>query len=77
METAEFGNNTNPNTMNNIALLNSKIKKKQHNITIKNFNMNEPKIKSNMKYNDKQNYRKYKIMNKHLFIQIFFETVIL
>ncbi len=60
METAEFGTNTNPNTMNNIALLNSKIKKKPHNITIKNFNPNEPKIKSNMKYSDKQNYRRYK-----------------
>ena len=51
---------TNTNAMNNIALLNSKIQKKPHNITIKNFNPNEPKIKSNLKYSDKQNYRRYK-----------------
>ena len=40
---------TNTNAMNNIALLNSKIQKKPHNIAIKNFNPNEPKIKSNLK----------------------------
>ena len=53
--------NTNPYTANNIALLNSKVKKKQHNTTIKNFNPNEPKIhKSNLLYTDKQKYRRYK-----------------
>ena len=61
METAEFGTNTNPNTMNNLLLINSKIKKKPHNITIKNYNPNEPKTKqSQILYSDKQNYRKYK-----------------
>ena len=43
METAEFGTNTNPNTTNNLLLINSKIKKNPHNITIKNYNPNEPK----------------------------------
>ncbi len=61
METAEFGTNTNPNTMNNLLLINSKIKKNPHNITIKNYNPNEPKTKqSKILYSDKQNYRKYK-----------------
>ena len=49
--------NTNPYTMNNIALINSKVKKKPHNIIIKN-NRNEPKIRANMRYSDKQNYRR-------------------
>ena len=51
--------NTNPYTMNNIALINSKVKKKPHNIVIKN-NRNEPKIRANMRYSDKQNYYRYK-----------------
>jgi hypothetical protein len=45
--------------MNNIALINSKAKKKPHNIVIKN-NRNEPKTRANMRYSDKQNYRRYK-----------------
>jgi hypothetical protein len=44
--------------MNNITVVNSKIQKNPHNINIKNFNPNEPKIKSNLKYSNKQNYHK-------------------
>ena len=51
--------NTNQSGMNNIALINSKAKKKPHNIVIKN-NRNEPKTRANMRYSDKQNYRRYK-----------------
>ena len=53
---------TNTNTFNQIGIINSdKTKQKPHNITIKNFNPNEPKIrKSNLLYTDKQKYRKYK-----------------
>jgi hypothetical protein len=53
---ANAGTNTNP--LNNIALIDGKKKKKPHNITIKYGN--EPKILKNMKYSDKQNYRRYK-----------------
>ena len=36
--------NTNVNPNNNISIINAgKLKKKPHNITIKNFNPNEPK----------------------------------
>ena len=54
--------NTNTNTFNQIGIINSdKTKKKPHNITIKNFNPNEPKIrKSKLLYTDKQKYRTYK-----------------
>ena len=54
--------NTNTNTFNQIGIINSdKTKQKPHNITIKNFNPNEPKIrKSNLLYTDKQKYRTYK-----------------
>ena len=52
--------NTNPN--NNIGIVNvGQLKKKPHNITIKNFNPNEPKThQSRILYSDKQNYRRYK-----------------
>ena len=56
IERANAGTNTNP--LNNIALIDGKKKKKPHNITIKYGN--EPKILKNMKYSDKQNYRRYK-----------------
>ena len=51
---------TNPN--NNISIINAgKLKKKPHNITIKNFNPNEPKThKTKILYSEKQNYRRYK-----------------
>jgi hypothetical protein len=49
---------TNPS--NYIGLFNTEKKKKPHNITFKNFNPNEPKINVNMKYSDKQKYRRYK-----------------
>lgn len=54
--------NTNTNPYNNIGIINSgKLKKKPHNITIKNFNPNEPKTRqSQILYSDKQNYRRYK-----------------
>jgi hypothetical protein len=51
--------NTSTYAMNNIALINSKTKKKPHNVIIKN-NRNEPKIQANMKFSEKQNYRRYK-----------------
>ncbi len=43
-----------------INIINTEKKKKPHNITIKNYNPNEPKIYPNMKYTKKQKYRKYK-----------------
>ena len=54
--------NTNVNPNNNISIINAgKLKKKPHNITIKNFNPNEPKTRqSQILYSDKQNYRRYK-----------------
>lgn len=56
----EMATNTNPN--NNIGIVNAgQLKKKPHNITIKNFNPNEPKThQSRILYSDKQNYRRYK-----------------
>lgn len=58
VETVNAETNTNNN---NIALINTKKKKKQHNITIKNFNPAEPTIKEGkVLYSDKQKYRKYK-----------------
>ena len=51
--------NTNP--LSQIAVLNTdKLKKKPYDVKIKNYNPNEPKIKANMKYTDKQNFRRYK-----------------
>ena len=54
--------NTNVNPNNNISIINAgKLKKKPHNITIKNFNPNEPKThKPKILYSEKQNYRRYK-----------------
>ena len=54
--------NTNVNPNNNISIINAdKLKKKPHNITIKNFNPNEPKThKTKILYSEKQNYRRYK-----------------
>jgi hypothetical protein len=51
---------TDPLPLNNIGLINSEQKEKPHNITIKNYNPNEPKRTPNMKYSDKQRYRRYK-----------------
>ena len=54
--------NTNVNPNNNISIINAgKLKKSPHNITIKNFNPNEPKThKPKNLYSEKQNYRRYK-----------------
>lgn len=57
-ETNTIGTDASP--LNNIGLINSEQKKKPHNITIKNYNQNEPKRTPNMKYSDKQRYRRYK-----------------
>ena len=54
----DVGTNTNP--LNYVGIINTKNKKKPYNITFKNFNPNEPKINANMKYSDKQRYRRYK-----------------
>ena len=43
----------------NVNLVNLKEKKKPHNIQINN-NRKEPKVKANIKYSEKQNYRRYK-----------------
>ncbi len=51
---------TNTNPLNQIAIINSETKKKPHNITVQNNNPNEPKIKVNTKYSEKQKYRSYK-----------------
>lgn len=56
--TANADTNTDPQKMINV--INTEKKKKPHNITIKNFNPNEPKVYPNMKYTEKQNYRRYK-----------------
>ena len=55
---APAGTNTNP--FSQIGIINKEKKKIPHNITIKNNNPNEPKIQINMKYSDKQKYRRYK-----------------
>ena len=44
----------------NISIVNLEQKKKPYNVNIRNYNRNEPKIKPNMKYSDKQRYRQYK-----------------
>jgi hypothetical protein len=56
--TANADTNTDPQKMINV--INTEKKKKPHNITIKNYNPNEPKVYPNMKYTEKQNYRRYK-----------------
>lgn len=50
---------TNTPPLGSVAILNSEQKKKPHNITINN-NMKEPKVKPNIKYTEKQRYRRYK-----------------
>jgi hypothetical protein len=51
--------NTNP--LSQIAVINTdKLKEKPYDVKIKNYNPNEPKTKANMKYTDKQNFRRYK-----------------
>ena len=54
----EKGTNTGP--LSQIGIINQDTKKKPHNITIKNYNPNEPKVIPNMKYSDKQKYRRFK-----------------
>ena len=44
----------------NIGVVNLEQQKKPHNINIRNYNPNEPKRTPNMKYSDKQRYRRYK-----------------
>ena len=44
----------------NIGIVNLEQKKKPHNVTIRNYNKNEPKIKANTKYSAKQSFRRYK-----------------
>jgi len=56
--TANAFTSTDPQKMINV--INTEKKKKPHNITIKNYNPNEPKVYPNMKYTEKQKYRKYK-----------------
>lgn len=56
--TANAETNTDP--LKSINIINTDKKKKPHNITIKNFNPNEPKVYPNMKYTEKQKYRRYK-----------------
>ncbi len=56
--TANADTNTDPQKF--INFINTEKKEKQHDITIKNFNPNEPKAYPNMKYIEKQKYRKYK-----------------
>ena len=62
MEVQTANAETNTNTFNQIGIVsNDKSKKKPYNITFKNFNPNEPKIrKSSILYTDKQKFRNYK-----------------
>ena len=53
----EIGIQTNPQSL--IGLFNLKQKKKRHNITIDN-NRREPTAKPDVRYTEKQRYRKYK-----------------
>ena len=55
---ATTGTNTNP--FSQIGIINKETKKKPYDVKIKNNNPNEPKIFPNMKYSDKQRYRRYK-----------------
>ena len=48
------------NPVGNIGIVNLEQKKKPHNVTIRNYNKNEPKIKANTKYSAKQSFRRYK-----------------
>jgi hypothetical protein len=51
---------TNTEPFSKVAVINKEAKKKPYDIKIKNNNPNEPKVKVNMKYSDKQRYRRYK-----------------
>jgi hypothetical protein len=54
---------TNTNPLNQEAIINTE--RAPHNITVKNYNPNEPKIsKPNKSYRDKHKYRKYKLKLK-------------
>ena len=48
------------NPVGNVGIVNLEQKKKPHNVTIRNYNKNEPKIKANTKYSAKQSFRRYK-----------------
>ena len=60
MEPAKTDAATNTNPVSQIALINKETKKKPYDVKIKNNNPNEPKIQVNMKYSDKQRFRRYK-----------------
>ena len=53
-------NDTKIKPLNYIGLFNTEKKKKPYDVKFKNFNPNEPKIMVNMRYSDKQKYRRYK-----------------
>ena len=59
-ENAKIDASTNTNPLSQIALINKETKKKPYDVKIKNYNPNEPKIQANMKYSDKQKFRRYK-----------------
>ena len=52
------GTNTNP--FSQVGIINKETKKKPYDVKIKNNNPNEPKVNINMKYSNKQKYRRYK-----------------
>ena len=58
MTTRDFGTNT--INQPQVGLFNLQQKKKPYDVKIKNFNPKEPKIKQNVKYSAKQNFRRYK-----------------
>jgi len=60
MEAATIDASTNTNPLSQIAFINKDKKKKPYDVNIKNYNPDEPKISVNMKYSDKQRFRKYK-----------------
>ena len=60
METATIDASTNTNPLSQIAFINKDKEKKPYDVKIKNYNPDEPKISVNMKYSDKQRFRKYK-----------------
>ena len=60
METVSSDASTNTNPLSQIAFFNKDKEKKPYDVKIKNYNPDEPKISVNMKYSDKQRFRKYK-----------------
>jgi hypothetical protein len=60
METVSSDASTNTNPLSQIAFINKDKEKKPYDVKIKNYNPDEPKISVNMKYSDKQRFRKYK-----------------